>query len=666
MAGRRAPKVIPHTLVAEPATPATPRPRVRASKSGARRALVLLLVHVLIGLHITHWLVAGETMTPVEPSEAIAFSRSSVVNAGLIFFAAMILLTAIFGRFFCGWGCHLVALQDLCRHWLMKIGITPQPLRSRWLAWVPTLAFVYMFLWPAAWRLWTGESLAVTHVELTTSQFWATFPGWAVGIATLLVCGFACVYFLGAKGFCTYACPYGAIFAAADRLAPLRIRVSDACHQCGHCTAVCSSNVRVHEEVRDHGMVVSPGCMKCLDCVSVCPNGALSYSAGPIPLFARPRVAQAEKPRARLRLGEEALLALVFATSFLAFRGLYGLVPFLMALGVAGICAFLAWTLLRLLREPTVIRPGLRLKRGGRLLPTGRALVLACVLLAALAAHSLLVQGHDWLASRAYERLLPQRHALLAAPGAPGALGEDARAAADTALRHARAVEAIGLLATPGNAARLAWLQALAGDQEAAGASSQLAIDRGEWIAEMRRLRAHLALLRGDPAAAVSEWQFAIAAAPQQADAYLALGLFQAQAGDIDAARLSFESGLATNPDSLDLRYNAGLAHALAGDGERAIAALEAALRIDPAHRPSRENLAGVLAALGRFGEAVRHFRIALDQAPDDARTHALLVRALLAAGERASAAEELGRALARHAADPELLALRTEVAGGE
>jgi ferredoxin-type protein NapH len=249
--------------------PAKAAAKPRQSKMGKWRAAVLIAVHVIIALHIAHWLTTGSTVTPVEPSEAMAFSRASIVNAGLIFFAATILLTAIFGRFFCGWACHVVALQDLCRWMMLKVGITPRPLKSRLLLWVPVFAFVYMFLWPLAYRIYIGDSLAVRGSEMTTSHFWATFPGWVVGGLTFLVCGFACVYFLGAKGFCTYACPYGAMFAAVDKLAPMRIRVTDACESCGHCTAVCSSNVRVHEEVRDWGMVVSPGCMKCGDCVSV-------------------------------------------------------------------------------------------------------------------------------------------------------------------------------------------------------------------------------------------------------------------------------------------------------------------------------------------------------------------------------------------------------------
>ncbi|KAB2965103.1 MAG: 4Fe-4S binding protein, partial [Thermoanaerobaculia bacterium] len=271
-----------------PVLPSDPQARtIRKSRTSKWRAASLVAVHLIIAAHIAHWLLAGRTVTPVEPSEAMAFAKGGVVNAGLIFFAATILLTAVFGRFFCGWACHLVALQDLSRWLLEKAGIRPKPLRSRLLAWVPAAAFAYMFFWPALWRLWHGDDPTRLHgTELTTSAFWETFPGLVVAVLTFLVCGFLAVYFLGAKGFCTYACPYGAAFAAVERLAPLRVRVTDACNGCAHCTAVCTSNVRVHEEVRDFGMVVDPGCMKCADCVSVCPNDALYLGLGRLPLAA--------------------------------------------------------------------------------------------------------------------------------------------------------------------------------------------------------------------------------------------------------------------------------------------------------------------------------------------------------------------------------------------
>lgn len=649
---------ISHRLIDDDPKPS----RVRKSTMGKWRALVLIGVHVLIALHLAHWLTTGATLTPVEPSEAMAFSRSSIVNAGLIFFAVAILSTAVFGRYFCGWGCHLVALQDFCRYLLMKIGITPRPLRSRTLAWVPLLAFIYMFVWPALYRVWIGDSLAIRGSEMVTTEFWATFPGWVVGAMTLLVCGFATVYFLGAKGFCTYACPYGAIFAAADRLAPMRIRVTDACSQCGHCTSVCSSNVIVHQEVRDWGMVVSPGCMKCHDCISVCPKGALYYGFGTIPLFANPRVEPAQRPRMPLRWRDELVLVTAFVLTFYCVRGLYGVVPFLMSLGLAGVFAFLALTSVRLWRQSDVDRPGLRLKRAGKLLPQGRAFVVAMGVLLVFLGHAALLQFHIYRGDRSYAELEAQRRTLLASAGSRAELSASLKADIAAGIADWRAVESIGWVSTLGTAAKLAWLYALSGADADADHYSQLALERGELPGEMHQLRAHLAVRNSNVAAAVSEWQLAIEARPEIPEPYLALGVFQAGMGDMTAALQVFQRGLAAVPNSPELNYNTALALAMSDQAPASVALFERALQLNPRYLEARENLAGVLASLGRFDASVQQFRLAIEQSPNDAQTRLLLVRALLGQGERAQARAELEKLLQIEPDNPEARALNGEL----
>ncbi len=617
---------------------------------GKWRALALIGVHVIAGLHIAHWLATGSTVTPVEPSEAMAFSRASIVNAGLIFFAATILLTAFFGRFFCGWGCHLVALQDFCRWLMLKVGITPRPFRSRLLLFVPGLAFVYMFLWPAIYRLYLGDSLAVRGTELTTSHFWDTFPGLVVGILTFLTCGFATVYFLGAKGFCTYACPYGAIFAAADKVAPMRIRVTDACESCGHCTAVCTSNVRVHEEVRDWGMVVSPGCMKCGDCVSSCPKDALYYGLGPIPWLAKPRAVKvdpASRPRAPLAWGEEIFLAVAFAAAFFTVRGLYGLVPFLMSLGVAGIVAYLALTTWRLFRRESVERPGLRLKRDGRLLPGGRLYLAAMALLLLFLVHSAAIQVVSQEADRAFAATAGARSALLAAADLETPIPAEARKLAAQGIARLEQLRRFGLVETRGTAAKLAELHAVQGAPAASAAAAREALAKNELPGEMHALLARAFLAAGEPAAARSEWEAAIAARPDAPEPYLALGIFLARGGDISAGQQVFDRGLAFIYTSPQLFYNAALSRALLGDAASSIPLFEQALALDPRYLEARENLAGVLASLGRFAESVEHYRLAVAEAPRDAATRILLARALLGLQRGPEAAEELRQALA-------------------
>lgn len=270
--------------------------RIRPSKAGRWRALVLVLVHVLIALHVAHWMRTGSTLSPLEPSESMVFSKESIVNAGFIFFALMIAGTLVLGRWFCGWACHLVALQDGSRWLLHKLGIKPRMINLGILGLVPWLAFVYMFLAPIVQRALVGDDLAARGTQLMTQQFWATFPNWLTAAVQFLFLGFVTVYFLGSKGFCNYGCPYGGIFGVADQLAPMRIRVTDACDGCGHCTAVCTSNVKVHEEVRDWKMVVDPACMKCLDCVSVCPNDALYVGFGVPAIMAKKRSAKKPEP----------------------------------------------------------------------------------------------------------------------------------------------------------------------------------------------------------------------------------------------------------------------------------------------------------------------------------------------------------------------------------
>lgn len=408
----------------------SPRGTIRKSKNARRRAIVLATVQLLIIFHIGLWVLSkkfgwfgGKTITPIEPSESMEFSKYGVINAGLIFFALALLSTLILGRWFCGWGCHVVLLQDLCGWVMKKCGVRPRAFRSRFLMYVPLLLAIYMFILPAVHR-WglvpldasLTESLGENHAlvqairissgalgfplpyhhmppwqvttHLTTSDFWKTFATYGVAIPFLFVCGFAVVYFLGSKGFCTYGCPYGGFFAPVDRLAPARILVTDACEGCGHCTAVCTSNVRVHEEVREYGMVVDPGCMKCLDCVSVCPKDALYFG------FAKPALlkgaAKSQKPRRiyDLTLGEEFAFAGIFLGSFLAVRGVYGLVPMLMAAGIAGIVTFLTWKSWRMLRDPSVTFHTWQLKLKGAIRPAGWVFASASVLATLLTIHS--------------------------------------------------------------------------------------------------------------------------------------------------------------------------------------------------------------------------------------------------------------------------------------
>ena len=379
---------------------------ISKSRVSRWRAAALIALNLLMIAHVIQWRITGSTISPIEPSETMYTLQRGAINAGLIFFSLTILATLIFGRFVCGWGCHIVALQDFCAWLLKKVGLVPKPFRSRLLVYIPLVAALYMFVWPTLLRAVTkpvAEPLIPPFTNhLVTTNFWETFPPVAVAIPFLFICGFLTVYFLGSKGFCTYACPYGGFFSLADKVAPGRIRVTDACNQCGHCTAVCTSNVVVHSEVKQFGMVVDPGCMKCMDCVSVCPNDALYFG------FGKPSIA-VSKANARgksysLTWPEEVVGVLVFFASYFAVWDVYQLVPMLMALGCATITTFLTLKLWRLLRSKESTFYRFRLKASGTLQTAGMIFTGFAVVWIGLNAHSGWVRYHEFAGSRAFRQ----------------------------------------------------------------------------------------------------------------------------------------------------------------------------------------------------------------------------------------------------------------------
>lgn len=446
----------------------SPKGAVAHSRAGRWRAAALITLNVLMILHIIQWKLMGETISPIEPSEAMYTLQNGAINAGMIFFVLAITATLIFGRFVCGWACHIVALQDLCAWLLSKIGLRPRPFRSRLLIFVPLIAALYMFVWPTFNRWVMKPATEPLFRQFTnhiiTTEFWATFPPVYVAIPFLFICGFVTVYFLGSKGFCTYACPYGGFFAVADKFAPGKIRVTDACNQCGHCTAVCTSNVLVHAEVKEFGMVVDPGCMKCMDCVSVCPTDALYFG------FGKPAgaVGKASQKNFSLTWPEEIFAAVVFALSFLAVWDSYQLVPMLMALGIAPVTTYLAFRLLRFVRSADLSFYKWNLKRSGSIQTAGWIFIAFALGWIGLNAHTGYIRYNEAVGTAAYENVrLPDELALAKKDASEWLTPADK---ANIAIGRQRLTTAknAGLFTNIHAPSKLAWLEYLGGDAESA------------------------------------------------------------------------------------------------------------------------------------------------------------------------------------------------------
>lgn len=558
------------------------------------RVRSLIVVHVFIALHLTHWLVTGYSLAPLEVSETLHTLHRGVITAGFVLMVAAIAGTAIFGRFFCGWGCHIVALQDLSAAGLAKIGIKPKLLRSRTLQWVPLIAAAYLFLWPIIWRIGAGVSHPTLHVGsdddgwggFMTTDVWRSFPDWPISVATLLICGFAVVYLLGSRAFCRYACPYGAVFGVADRFAPGRVQVTGDCNSCGKCTTACGSGVTVHLEVKQFGMVTDSRCLKTFDCIEACPVDALSYGFAAPPLYLGPATGQ----RYDLTIGEEFGVSGVFLASFLTFRGLYE-IPFLMALGVAMVVAYVAVKGWRLRwRTPGWAHAGV-------------------VALAMFVAHSAAVHYHELRGQLAFVALPSQQ----ISPSDPGVI---------QALHHLQWVERYGLAVSPSVRRRLASLFLVTDRaKEAEGQLNSVILSDPHDMEARLNLGLALHRLDRDIDAAV---HYAVIVADDHADpthraaAQVALAAVDVQTGGLEDAEQRLRQAVRWDVASSQAQSNLGVVLHRRGKFEEALGVMEVAADLSPHDTDVLRNLAGIALSAQRFDVAEAAYRRVVELDPGD------------------------------------------------
>jgi len=626
-------------------------PAVRSRRIARWRAFSLSLVYLLFAAHIIHWKTTGRTLAPLELNEVMYTLELGIVTAGFLFMCFLVLGTLIFGRFFCSWACHIMVLQDLCAWLLRKAGIRRKPIRSRLLLLVPPLTAFYMFVWPQVLRAWHSRALPTFHfrtdaegwASFATTNFWRNLPSPPIIVLTFLVCGFFIVYLLGSRTFCTYVCPYGAIFALADRFALGRIRVNDKCRQCGTCTAVCTSGVRVHEEVKTHGIVVNSACLKDFDCVAACPERALSYA------FAGPSLLKSLKSGGRFGRqpydftpGEELLMAAVFIFTTLTFRGLYGRIPFLLSLAFGAITAYLTVIGVRLARRSSVQLATLTLKDSGRLSLAGRVFAVSMVPLIAVSGHSAFVRYHEYSG-------LSRAMAMNTATGQ-----QDRERLAASALAHLAAAERWGLLRNERVERILVdvWFELRRYDDAQARAARLLArapddvsvrlrlgqcmAASGRFLDAERQFRAVAERASGDEAAA------RIASHARQA-----LGELLAREGRYADAAEELRTALRLDPSRAAV--HAELAGVLAEVGriDEAIAGLREAIRLEPALAQAQYNLGTLLAGKRMFDEAIRCYRQALAGGMNDADLHNNLGFALWQTGRAEESQRHFEKSLA-------------------
>ncbi len=197
--------------------------------------------------------------------------------AGLVIFAAAILISLWLKKSFCGWICPVGTLSEAVHKLGARAFGRNYQLGPRADIALRSLKYILM-----------GIFLYIVFIKMTPDSVLAFMgtPYWKVADAKMLffftkmsmttaVVLLALVAVsLPVKNFwCRYLCPYGALVGLISMLSPVKIRRDEAaCINCQKCAKTCPANLPVDK----FKVVRSPECTGCLSCVSVCPaKGAL-------------------------------------------------------------------------------------------------------------------------------------------------------------------------------------------------------------------------------------------------------------------------------------------------------------------------------------------------------------------------------------------------------
>ena len=206
----------------------------------------------------------------------------SALSGSLITLVAVVGVTALWGRFFCGYLCTFGALQELLAFAGRKLlpGLKKVPEKAD-----KALKYVkYGVLLAVVLLVWTLQ-LPVDSTLSPWGVFGALLSGnlgvMADAVPTLgfgLLLAILIVSLFVERAFCRYLCPLGALFTplSAGRLFRIR-RMESACTGCQGCTRACATGITVHED----SCVRSGECIDCMKCLAACHPQALRTAPAP-------------------------------------------------------------------------------------------------------------------------------------------------------------------------------------------------------------------------------------------------------------------------------------------------------------------------------------------------------------------------------------------------
>jgi len=199
--------------------------------------------------------------------------------AGLTIFIAVMVMSLIVRKGFCGYLCPVGFIHNLLNKIGRRIGkIVTVKGKIELGMLIPKYVALTFFLITVFFKMSGREVDAFIHspynftAEARMMQFFTDMSSTAaLVVSAILVLGIFIPYF-----WCRFLCPYGALLGIIAKVSPVAIkRDEEKCISCGKCNKACPGGI----EVDIKQTINSAECVGCAQCINACPvDGCLNVT----------------------------------------------------------------------------------------------------------------------------------------------------------------------------------------------------------------------------------------------------------------------------------------------------------------------------------------------------------------------------------------------------
>jgi polyferredoxin len=244
--------------------------------------LVVVTTPTLIRGYHVEWFLGLDPLAAVTTALA-----THSLHHHLLWALPLIVLTLVFGRFFCSWMCPMGVLHHALG-WTARKRRIPDRVKQN--AVRPTRSIKYLVLavmlgMAAAGSLQIGyldpiastwRGLATSAIPAVSNTAYGLYQGerhFQYGaLIAIVFFGALALNFVYPRFYCRVLCPLGALLGVMSKLSLFRIvKNPEMCKDCNACGADCQG------AADPQGTVRTTECMVCLNCIDGCPRGGMSY-----------------------------------------------------------------------------------------------------------------------------------------------------------------------------------------------------------------------------------------------------------------------------------------------------------------------------------------------------------------------------------------------------